>query len=124
VGTNKQVVGTIVRLNAPLTFEKLVDTIRERGTFAVRSRGNIGLPKSYWMLLVGLQRGPEKHRHEHVRVGDILYCPRQDAIFIVYDEPKIDLPVYYLGEVTEGLEHLKEMRNGVMVNIKLREQKI
>ena len=122
VGTDKVVIGNIVRFYLPLTFEAFRDKTRDKGFYTVRSRGNIGSPKAYWMLLVNLQKGGEKKEYTDVKKGDILYCPRQDAIFLVYDEnPRINLPVYYLGEIKKGYEHFSELRNGVMAKIELTE---
>ncbi len=120
LGTDQVVKGNILRLHAPLTFEALRDKTRDQGFYSVRSRGNIGLPKSYWMLLVNLERGGEKKEYFEFKKGDIVYCPRQDALFIIYeDNPKINLPVYYFGEVVEGLECFATMRRGLMAKIEL-----
>lgn len=119
IGTEAVVKGKLIRIHSPMTVQKLYDKTYETGSFTCRSRGNIGLPKAYWMLLVELKRGAEKKEHKDVQIGDIVYCPRQDAIYIIYDNPKINLPVYYLGEVTEGLDYLKTMRNGTMVKIEI-----
>ena len=53
--------------------------------------------------------------------GDIVYCPRQDALFLILDNPKINYPVFYIGKVTEGLEELSTLRNGVMCKIELKD---
>ncbi|WP_457559335.1 hypothetical protein [Candidatus Harpocratesius sp.] len=120
IGTPYVLKGKLIRFHAPLTIQALMDKTLEKGSFTCRSRGNIGLPKAYWMLLVELKRGAEKHEYKDVKIGDIVYCPRQDAIYLIYDQPKISLPIYYLGELTEGIEFLKEMRNGTMVKIKIK----
>ena len=51
-----------------------------------------------------------------------MYCPRQDALYLIYeDNPKISLPVYYMGEINNEIESLAELRNGVMAKIELTE---
>ena len=71
------------------------------------------------MILVDLKRGGEKGEYKAPKIGDLVYCPRQDALYIIFDTPTINLPVYYIGEITEGLEVLHDMRNGTMVKIEL-----
>lgn len=118
VGTEKVVKGHILRLHAPLTFEALRDKTRDTGSYTVRTRGNIGSPKAYWMLLVNLERGGEKKEYTDFKKGDIVYCPRQDALFIIYEaNPTIRLPVHYFGEIVEGIEHFNTLQNGVMAKI-------
>ena len=125
VGTGKVIKGHILRWQAPQTFETLRDKIREAREegkhFTVRSRANIGRVKNYWMIFVELKRGGEKKEYKTPKIGDIVYCPRQDALYLVYDTPTINLPVFYIGEITEGLEALADMRNGTMVKIDLRD---
>jgi hypothetical protein len=122
VGTEKIVIGTILRFHSPLTFEALRDKTRDTGFYTVRSRGNIGLPKTYWMLLVNINRGAEKKEYTEYKKGDVVYCPRQDALYLIYeDNPKISLPVYYMGEINDGVESFVELRNGVMAKIELTE---
>ena len=113
--------GEISRIHAPLTFETLFDKTRDTGSFTVRSRGNIGLPKAYWMLLINIHRGKEKKEYKDYKKGDIVYCPRQDAIYLVYDNAKIPLPVFLLGKITEGVDNISKLRNGVMAKIELHE---
>ena len=116
VGTGAVVKGRILRLDAPLTVQKLMD----KSPFTVRSRGNIGSPKTFWMLFVDIKKGAERKDYKDAKPGDILYCPRQDAVFVVYaDSPKINLPVCYIGQVTEGLESFPSLRNGTMVALRL-----
>lgn len=121
VGTDSVVIGDIIRFQAPQTFEALRDKTREKGFFTVRSRANIGREKSYWMLLVDLKRGGEKNEYKDCQIGDIVYCPRQDAIYLIYDTPNLTLPVYYLGKITSGIEAFQTMRNGTMVKIEFKE---
>jgi hypothetical protein len=121
VGTSTIIKGEIVRLHSPFTIQTLLDNIQEKGSFTVRSRSNIGLPKSYLMLFVDLHRGSEKQEHTNIQIGDIVYCPRQDAIFVIYAKPKISLPVYYLGKITQGMDFLPSILNGSMISIKVRE---
>ena len=122
VGTENVVKGHILRYHSPLTFEALRDKTRETGFYTVRSRGNIGLPKTYWMLLVNLNRGAEKKEYTDYKKGDIVYCPRQDALYFIYDKnPKISLPVYYMGEICNGIELFTGLRNGIMAKIELTE---
>ncbi|UYP47960.1 hypothetical protein NEF87_004245 [Candidatus Lokiarchaeum ossiferum] len=121
VGTDSVVIGEIIRFQAPQTFEALQDKTREKGFYTVRSRANIGRVKSYWMVLVDLQRGGEKNEYKESQIGDIVYCPRQDAIYLIYDTPTLTLPVYYLGKIKSGIESLPNMRNGTMVKITFKE---
>ncbi len=121
VGTEKVVTGEIIRFKAPQTFEALFDKTRENGFYTVRSRANIGREKSYWMVLVDLKRGGEKKEYKEAQIGDIVHCPRQDAIYLIYDTPKLTLPVYYLGKITSGIDALPTMRNGTMVKIEFKE---
>jgi len=125
VGTGKVVKGHILRLQAPQTFETLRDKMREareeKKNFTVRSRANIGRVKNYWMLFVDLKRGREKSELKTPKIGDIVYCPRQDALYLIFDTPTINLPVFYIGEITEGLDVLADMRNGTMVKIQLKD---
>jgi hypothetical protein len=121
IGTDKIVKGHILRFKAPQTYEALFDKTREKGYYTVRSRANLGRIKSYWMLLVDLKRSGEKNEYRDYTVGDIVYCPRQDAIYLLYDSAPISLPVYYLGKIIEGIEFLPNMRNGTMVKIEFRE---
>lgn len=119
IGTPHILKGKLIRYHAPLTIQALADKTLEKGSFTCRTRGNIGMPKSYWMLLVDIKRGAEKHEYKDAKKGDIVYCPRQDAVYLIYDQPKISLPVYYLGEITEGIEALKTMKNGTMAKIQI-----
>ncbi|MHA1746674.1 MAG: hypothetical protein ACTSWW_11790 [Promethearchaeota archaeon] len=125
VGTGKVIKGHILRWQAPQTFETLQDKIREAREegkyFTVRSRANIGRVKNYWMLLVDLKRGREKSEYKTAKIGDIVYCPRQDALYLIFDTPTINLPVFYIGEITEGIEALSDMRNGTMVKIEVKD---
>lgn len=125
VGTGKVVKGHILRMHAPQTFETLRDKMREAReegkNFTVRSRANIGRVKNYWMLFVDLKRGREKSELKTPKIGDIVYCPRQDAFYLIFDTPTINLPVFYIGEITEGLDVFSDMRNGTMVKIELKD---
>ncbi|MHA1718913.1 MAG: hypothetical protein ACTSWX_02270 [Promethearchaeota archaeon] len=121
IGTGKVVKGEIQRNKCPQTFEAIRDKTREKGFFTVRSRGNIGSPKTYWMILVGIRKGGEKNQYKDLKTGDIVYCPRQDAIFLILNNPKINYPVYYLGKITEGIEVLSTLQNGVMTKIELKD---
>ncbi|MHA1856143.1 MAG: hypothetical protein ACTSYY_08850 [Promethearchaeota archaeon] len=120
IGTGKVVKGEIQRNKCPQTFEAIRDKTREKG-FTVRSRGNIGSPKTYWMILVGIRKGGEKNQYKDLKTGDIVYCPRQDAIFLILNNPKINYPVYYIGKITEGIEVLSTLQNGVMTKIELKD---
>lgn len=114
IGTDAVVKGTLLRLDAPFTIQKLMD----KSPFTVRSRGNIGSPKAFWMLFVDIKKGAERKEYKGAKQGDIVYCPLQDAIFVVYGEDaKLKLPVFYLGQVTEGLESFGTFRNGTMAKI-------
>jgi hypothetical protein len=118
VGTNKIVTGEILRLQSPLTIETIID----KAPFTVRSRGNLGRKKTFWMVLIDIKKGGEKSMHKKYEIGDIVYCPRQDALFLIYDDaPEIPFPVYFLGKITAGLEDLKTMRNGTMVKISFKD---
>lgn len=121
IGTGKVVKGEIQRNKCPQTFEAIRDKTREKGFFTVRSRGNIGSPKTYWMILVGIRKGGEKNQYKDLKTGDIVYCPRQDAIFLILNNPKINYPVYYIGKITEGIEVLSTLQNGVMTKIELKD---
>jgi len=66
------------------------------------------------MILIGLRKGGEKDEYKKYKTGDIVYCPRQDALFLIIDNPKIQYPAFYIGKVTEGLEILSSLQNGVM----------
>ena len=118
---NKTMVGHILRLNSPL----IVQSIINKAPFTVRSRGNLGKPKSYLMAIIEISRGPEKQAYKDVKPGDIVYCPRQDALFIFYDAeyPKIPYPMYFIGNITKGLYILPTMRNGTMMRINVGAQK-
>jgi hypothetical protein len=117
VGTGAVVKGTLLRLDAPFTVQKLMD----KSPFTVRSRGNIGSPKTFWMFFVDIKKGAERNEYKGAKPGDIVYCPLQDALFVVFGEnPKINLPVFYLGQVTEGLESFSSLRNGTMVKMQIK----
>ncbi len=121
IGTGKTVKGEIQRNNCPQTFEAIKDKTREKGFYTVRSRGNIGSNRTYWMILIALRKGGEKDEYKNYKTGDIVYCPRQDALFLIIDNPKIQYPAYYIGKVTEGLEILSSLQNGVMCKIELKD---
>ncbi len=114
LGTEKVLKGELMRIDAPFTIQKLMD----KSPFVARTRGNIGREKNYWMVLVEIKKGAEGEEYVENEVGDIVYCPRQDAVFIIFDEgAEFNYPVYYLGEVTEGLEVLQDIRNGTNAKI-------
>ena len=114
LGTDIVIKGEIMRIYAPMTVQKLMD----KAPFVARTRGNVGREKAYWMVLVDIKKGAEGEEYLDYEVGEIIYCPRQDAVFIQYDEVKeYDYPVYYLGKVTEGLEKIPELRNGTNARI-------
>jgi len=121
IGTGKTVKGEIQRNNCPQTFEAIRDKTREKGFYTVRSRGNIGSIRTYWMILIGLRKGGEKDEYKNYKTGDIVYCPRQDALFLIIDNPKIQYPTFYIGKVTEGLDLLSSLQNGVMAKIELKD---
>lgn len=121
IGTGKVVKGEIQRNNCPQTFEAIRDKTREKGFFTVRSRGNIGSKRTYWMALISLRRGGEKNQYKDMKNGDIVYCPRQDALFLILDNPKLNYPAYYIGKITEGIENLSNLQNGVMCKIELKD---
>ena len=121
IGTGKTVKGEIQRNNCPQTFEAIRDKTREKGFYTVRSRGNIGSTRTYWMILIGLRKGGEKDEYKNYKTGDIVYCPRQDALFLIIDNPKIQYPSFYIGKVTEGLDLLSSLQNGVMCKIELKD---
>jgi len=121
IGTGKTVKGEIQRNNCPQTFEAIRDKTRDKGFFTVRSRGNIGSPRTYWMILLGLRRGGEKDQYKNYKTGDIVYCPRQDALFLILDNPKINYPAFYIGKITEGIDVLTSLQNGVMCKIELKD---
>src|SRR6056297_2624923 len=113
LGTEKILKGELRRIDAPLTIQKIID----KAPFVARSRANIGRPKQYWMVLVDLKKGLEGEPYIESEEGDIVYCPRQDAIYIIYDgEPEFNYPVFQLGKVTEGLNSFEDMRNGTNAN--------
>jgi len=121
IGTEKVVKGEIQRNKCPQTFEAIRDKTREKGFFTVRSRGNIGSKRTYWMVLINLRKGGEKDQYKNYKTGDIVYCPRQDALFLILDDPKINYPAFYIGKITEGLEELSSLQNGVMCKIELKD---
>ncbi len=122
IGTPNIVKGELLRFQAPQTFEVLFDKTREKGAFTVRGRANIGMPKTYWILLVEIKKNGEKKEYKDYKAGDIVYCPRQDALFLLYDASKISFPVYYIGKITENIEGLKTLRNGTMCKIEIKEK--
>ena len=121
IGTGKVVKGEIQRNQCPQTFEAIRDKTREKGFFTVRSRGNIGSKRTYWMALISLRRGGEKNQYKDMKNGDIVYCPRQDALFLILDNPKLNYPAYYIGKITEGIDYLSNLQNGVMCKIELKD---
>ena len=121
IGTGKVVKGEIQRNKCPQTFEAIRDKTRDKGFFTVRSRGNIGSKRTYWMALIGLRKGGEKDRYKNIKNGDIVYCPRQDALFLILDNPKLNYPAFYIGKITEGIEALTSLQNGVMCKITLKD---
>ena len=121
IGTGKTVKGEIQRNNCPQTFEAIKDKTRDKGFFTVRSRGNIGSQRTYWMILLGLRRGGEKDQYKNYKTGDIVYCPRQDALFLILDNPKINYPAFYIGKITDGIDELSSLQNGVMCKIELKD---
>jgi len=121
IGTEKVVKGEIQRNKCPQTFEAIRDKTREKGFFTVRSRGNIGSKRTYWMVLINLRKGGEKDQYKNFQTGDIVYCPRQDALFLILDNPKINYPVYYIGKITDGIDDLSSLQNGVMCKIELKD---
>ncbi|MHA1563007.1 MAG: hypothetical protein ACTSPA_12885, partial [Promethearchaeota archaeon] len=121
IGTEKVVKGEIQRNKCPQTFEAIRDKTREKGFFTVRSRGNIGSKRTYWMILINLRKGGEKDQYKNYKTGDIVYCPRQDALFLILDNPKINYPAFYIGKITEGIENLSNLQNGVMCKIELKD---
>jgi len=121
IGTEKVVKGEIQRNKCPQTFEAIRDKTREKGFFTVRSRGNIGSKRTYWMVLINLRKGGEKDQYKNYKTGDIVYCPRQDALFLILDNPKINYPAFYIGKITEGIENLSNLQNGVMCKIELKD---
>ncbi|MHA1510438.1 MAG: hypothetical protein ACTSRX_01815 [Promethearchaeota archaeon] len=121
IGTEKVVKGEIQRNKCPQTFEAIRDKTREKGFFTVRSRGNIGSKRTYWMVLINLRKGGEKDQYKNFQTGDIVYCPRQDALFLILDNPKINYPAYYIGKITDGIDDLSSLQNGVMCKIELKD---
>ena len=121
IGTEKVVKGEIQRNKCPQTFEAIRDKTREKGFFTVRSRGNIGSKRTYWMILINLRKGGEKDQYKNFQTGDIVYCPRQDALFLILDNPKINYPAFYIGKITEGIDVLASLQNGVMCKIELKD---
>jgi len=121
IGTEKVVKGEIQRNKCPQTFEAIRDKTREKGFFTVRSRGNIGSKRTYWMVLINLRKGGEKNQYKNFQTGDIVYCPRQDALFLIIDNPKINYPAYYIGKITDGIDDLSSLQNGVMCKIELKD---
>ena len=118
LGTEKVLKGELRRIDAPLTIQKLID----KSPFVARSRANIGRPKQYWMVLVDIKKGLEVDPYQDYEKGDILYCPRQDGIYIVFDgKPDFNYPVFRLGEVTEGLDSFDGMRNGTNAKIEIQD---
>ena len=121
IGTGKVMKGEIQRNKCPQTFEAIRDKTREKGFFTVRSRGNIGSKRTYWMALISLRKGGEKDQYKNMKNGDIVYCPRQDALFLILNNPRIQYLVYYIGKITEGIENLSTLQNGVMCKIELKD---
>jgi hypothetical protein len=118
LGTGKVVKGEIARFQAPLTIQRLMDT----SPITTRMRYNIGSTKTYLMLLLTIKKGMEKEATKHPEVGDILYCPQQDAIFVVFKPTKFSISVKFLGKITEGLSELEEIPLGTNVKINVKEK--
>ena len=107
--------GEMLRLVSPMTISRLIDYFQ----VTKLGRANIGRPKYYWVVLIELKRGIEKKPYKDYKIGDILYCPQQDAIYLYYGEGKISLPVTFIGRITEGIEMLPDMRNGTMTKVSI-----
>jgi hypothetical protein len=118
-GAEKVLTGRIIRLQSPL----IVQAIMDKAPFICRTRGNIGSPKSYWIFMVDIARGPEKQLYKQVVVGDIVYCPRQDSLFVFHDKehPPISDQLFYIGKIESGLEVLKTVRNGTNARVEIKE---
>lgn len=116
VGQNKTVKGEIIRYQAPLIVQKLMDN----SPMTVRSRINVGSTKSYVILFVNIKKGMEKEAAKTFNVGDIVYSPQQDALFLIFAKTSLPTPVKYIGKIVEGLEHLATISMGTNIKIEFK----
>ena len=116
LGTEKIVEGEIERVKAPRLIQKLIN----KSPFNAMAKKNFGNPKSYWMILTDIKRGMEAVEYKDYHKGDIVYCPRQDALFFIFeDNPPISLPVFFVGNITSGIEHLEELRRSMNTKLEM-----
>jgi len=116
VGTGKMAKGSILRYQSPLTVQKIIDAC----PLTVRGRYNVGAKKEYLMLLINIKKGMEKDPYKDTTVGDIVYCPQQDALLLVFAPTKLTLPVRFIGKISEGLDFLSQIPLGTNVKIALK----
>jgi hypothetical protein len=112
IGLNKVAKGEIIRYQAPLTVQKLYDM-----SPTVRCRMNLGSTQTHLMLLLDIKKGIEKEAAKEIKVGDIIYDPKQDALHLIFAPVKFPNPVKYIGHITEGLNILQSIPNGTNVKI-------
>ena len=103
------------RLSAPMTIQRLID----ESPMTVRARANLGSPKAFLMLMMNIKKGMEKEPTKVGKAGDILYCPQQDSIFLVFANAQLLSPARLLGRIESGLDGLADVPNGTNVKIEL-----
>ena len=109
---------TLQRNLSPLTCEALVSSLPKTGLGWTARQGN-----GYYMIQINIKRGTEKHT-KLLEKGDIVYCPREDSILLVFDDDA-DLPgpVNKLGKINSDLEPIKNARRGINVTLSIKETK-
>jgi hypothetical protein len=113
VGTDKVIRAQLDRNAAPATIQALIDL----APMTRRCMMNVGTPKAYYMILVEIKRGREKSPSQIAKAGEILYDPLQDALYMIFRDCKLRNPGVKIGMITQGLDLLPTMPNGIMVEI-------
>jgi hypothetical protein len=108
---------TLVRHLSPFS----VEAIAGKMPLTIRGRFNFMGAKTHWMLSgIGISVGADSKATHTVEKGDIVYCPRDDSIYIFIEDDKLDTKINKIGRILDlnELELFKDIQNGTSTELK------
>lgn len=110
---------TLIRHLSPFSVEPIMGKMPIR----IRGRFNFMGERTHWMLSgIGISVGPDSKATHEADMGDIVYCPSTDSIYIFIGKDKLTTKINKIGKIDNlnELDLFKDVQNGVSTEFKKR----
>ena len=110
--------GKLMRSAAPLTV-KHIWNLMQKGFITGRLRWFDGTKKDALYFDIGIKKGKEGRPSRNLHAHDIGYAFKIDSIVICTSDDPLPQDASKIGEISDNIELLDDVKNGMSIKIKL-----